>query len=301
MEVWLKYRNLEVFRALMRTGSITGAAHLLGMTQPGASKLVAQTEELCGFPLFNRVQNRLVPTERASRLYEEAERVFAGMEGINRLVQRLRSDGPPRTVVAAIPMVAQEILPRAAANWLKSVETQLFVATRDAGGVLAMVTSRNADVGFVMSFLRTPGVRSQLIGRTRAMCAMPADHPLASKSIVTPADLHDQSYIAISRHEGQQQRIDSVLAAAGCRPREVAEMPLIIGAAAMAREGVGVTFADVFSARPWLEHGLVLRNFEPEVRFDYHAIWIDTSHQGRNIPALISAMRAAMRDQGKPS
>lgn len=281
----------------MRAGSITGAAHLLGMTQPGASKLVAQGEELCGFPLFTRVQNRLVPTERAMRLFVEAERLFSGMEEINRLVERLRSDGPPRTVAAAIPIVAQEILPVAAKDWLSRVDAQLFVTTRDAGGVLAMVTSRNADIGFAMSFRRTPGVRSQLIARSRVMCAMSADHALAAKEVITPQDLDGERFISISRHEGQQQKIDKVLAAAAVRPKEVAEMPLIIGAAAMARAGIGVTFADCFSARPWLGQGLVLRQFEPVIRFEYHAIWIDGAPQGPNIQALIAAMRATMRAQ----
>ncbi|WP_170843370.1 LysR substrate-binding domain-containing protein [Bosea robiniae] len=293
----MKHRHLEVFRAVMRAGSITGAAHLLGLTQPGASKLIAQGEELCGFPLFSRVQNRLVPTERAVRLFEEAERLFVGMEEINRLVGRLRSDGPPRTVVAAIPMIAQEILPFAAADWLAGVDAQLFVTTRDAGGVLAMVTSRNADVGFAMSFRRTPGVRSQLIARSRVMCAISTEHPLAAKAIINPTDLQGERFISISRHEGQQQKIDQVLAAASVKPKEVAEMPLIIGAAAMARAGIGITFADCFSARPWLGQGLVLRPFEPEIRFEYHAIWIDGAPQGRNVQTLIAAMRATMRAQ----
>src|SRR3569623_925519 len=122
VEQTMKHRHLEVFRAVMRTGSITAAAHLLRITQPGASKIIAQTEDLCGFALFNRVQNRLVPTERASRLFEESERLFVGMEEIKRLVQRLRSNGPPRTVVSAIPMIAQEILPQAAAGWLDTVD-----------------------------------------------------------------------------------------------------------------------------------------------------------------------------------
>ena len=69
-------------------------------------------------------------------------------------------------------------------------------------------------------------------------------------------------------------------------------MPVIIGAAAMARAGVGITFADCFSARPWLGQGLVLRPFEPEIRFEYHAIYIDGAPQGRKVQALIAAMRA---------
>ncbi|SDJ53368.1 LysR substrate-binding domain-containing protein [Salipiger marinus] len=291
----VKHRHLEVFRAVMRTGNMTTAGRRLGMSQPAVSKFISQTEERCGFPLFERINNRLMPTARAQRLFEEAERLFVGMEELQRLIVRMKSDGPPRIVVTAVPVIAQEVLPRTMAGWLDRQDLQLFVTMRDAGGVLAMVTARNADIGFTMSFQRVQGVRSQLIWRSHAMCAMHADHPLAARDVVTPQDLHDLPFISISRHEGQQQKVDKVLADAQVRPREVAEVPLILGAAGMAHAGIGVTFADVFSARPWLERGLVLRRFEPGIRFEYHAVWIDAPQSRAVVQSLIKAMRDTMK------
>ena len=71
----LEYRHLEAFRAIMRAGTATGAGLMLGMSQPAVSRLLAQTEALAGFPLFERVRGRLVPTQLAHALHEEAERV----------------------------------------------------------------------------------------------------------------------------------------------------------------------------------------------------------------------------------
>ncbi|KAB0268029.1 LysR family transcriptional regulator [Microvirga brassicacearum] len=48
----LRHKHIEIFRAVIRSGSVTGARRLLGITQPGVSKLLSQTEELCGFSLF---------------------------------------------------------------------------------------------------------------------------------------------------------------------------------------------------------------------------------------------------------
>lgn len=292
----VKHRHLEVFRAVMRTGNMTAAARLLGMSQPGVSKFISQTETRCGFSLFERFNNRLIPTPRGQRLFEEAERLFVGMEEIQRLIQRLQDDGPPRLVVCAVPVVAQEVLPRTMAAWLHDRDIQLAVTKRDAGGVLAMVTSRSADIGFTMSFRRVPGVHSQRTWQSEAMCAMRKDHPLADREVLYPEDLHQLPYISISRHEGQQKKIDDVLAEENVVPREVAEVPLIMGAAAMAHAGIGLTFADVFSARPWLDRGLVLRRFEPKICFEYHAVWVETPENRGTVRSIIAATSSAMKE-----
>jgi DNA-binding transcriptional LysR family regulator len=291
----LKHRHIEVFRAVMRTGSATGAAHQLGITQPGVSKLIWQTEELCRFSLFERVNNRLVPTEKAKRLFEEAERLFVGMEQLSKLIARMRSETVPRSVIATVPVVGQEILPYATAAWLKDQPKQMLTSMRDAGGVLALVSSRHADIGFVMSFKKTPGIKSQLLGKTRVMCAISKHNPLSHKTCIVPSDFEKQSYISISRHEGQQLILDKIFEEYGVTPNETIESPMIMGAAAMANANVGITFADVFSARAWIERGLILKPFLPEVHFEYHAVWIDSPYTRLKIYTFLSLMKKTIR------
>ena len=52
-------RQIEVFRAVMITGSIRGAAQLLFVSQPAVSRLLSHTEARVGFPLFERIRGRL--------------------------------------------------------------------------------------------------------------------------------------------------------------------------------------------------------------------------------------------------
>lgn len=292
----LKHRHLEAFRAVIRAGSVTGAGRLLGLTQPGVSKLIGQTEELCSFPLFDRIQGRLVPTPRAHRLFEEAERMFVGMEEVNRLIDRLRGEGPARTVIAGVPLLVQELLPRVITEWMRvNDDNRFFVTTRDSGGVLAMVSVRHAEIGLTTSVRRMPGIRSHLIARTRTMCALPEGHPLLDRDVLRPIDLHGQQYIALSRHEGQQTRFDLLFENEGARPREMAEVPLIVGAAAMAHAGLGMTFADALSARPFLGRGLHLRDFEPTQTFEYHLIRAEGWNTSFDFPAFLKLLRATAR------
>ncbi len=290
----LQHRHLEVFRAVIRGGSATGAARLLGISQPAVSKLLSQTEALAGFALFERLHGRLVPNRRAVRLFEETERLFVGMEEIGHLLGRIRAEEPLRAVIASVPVLAQELLPLAARRWLEDDNRErLAVTTRDAGGVLALVTARHAEVGLASTPLRVPGIRSSVLLRSRSFCALPPGHRLASHAVIRPADLRGEAFVALSRHEQRQQPVDRILEANGVRVREVAECPLSAGAAAMAAAGVGITFADVFAARPFLERGLVLRPFEPAITVEHRAIWADGTKPRFDRNLFIALLRDA--------
>ena len=290
----LQHRQLEVFRAVIRSGSLTGAGRILGMSQPGVSKILAQTEELCGFCLFERLHGRLVPTPEALDLFEEAERLFVGMEEITHLLERLRAGEPRRLLIASIPLLAQELLPQVAMGWRQAGGLErLAITTRDAGGVLALTASRRAEIGLTGTTPKVPGVRSFLVARTRALCALPPGHPLAARDTIRPQDLQDQPFIGLSRHEGRQTIIDRLLQDEGVRPLELVECPLIVGAAAMAHAGVGITFTDVFASRPFRNRGLVLRNFEPRIMFEYRAIWSEGTSNAFNRPAFLKLLGTA--------
>ncbi|MBC7209127.1 MAG: LysR family transcriptional regulator, partial [Pseudomonas sp.] len=61
----LTIRHIEVFRAIMAAGSVTGAARLLFTSQPTVSRELARMEQVTGLNLFEREGGRLTPTAQA--------------------------------------------------------------------------------------------------------------------------------------------------------------------------------------------------------------------------------------------
>jgi len=47
---------MEVFRAVMLTGSINGASKMLFISQPAVSRIISHTEQTLTYPLFNRTK-----------------------------------------------------------------------------------------------------------------------------------------------------------------------------------------------------------------------------------------------------
>lgn len=292
----LEFRHLEAFRAIMRSGTATGAGAMLGVSQPAVSRLLSQTEVLVGFPLFERLHGRLVPTATAQALYEETERIFTGIEEIAALTERLRIQSPRRVVIASLPTMTLSVLPGAVMAWRKAGRREtLSIHSRTAGGVLGLVASRQADIGIAVGVPAIPGVRSTPLARTRAWCVMAPGHGLAARSVVRAADLDGQSFIALSREEGRQALIDQALRGTGARVVETVECRMTAGAVGMVAAGVGVTIADAFSISVYLERGLVLRPFEPAVTFEYRLIWPEEMRDNFGRAALAQAIRHEAR------
>lgn len=81
--------NLEwyrTFKAIYETGTLTGAAEALFVSQPGVSLHLSSLESYVGYKLFDRTSRKMVPTERGKVMYnfvleallklEEAEKHF---------------------------------------------------------------------------------------------------------------------------------------------------------------------------------------------------------------------------------
>ncbi|WP_116789330.1 LysR family transcriptional regulator [Flavobacterium psychrotrophum] len=81
--------NLEwyrTFKAIYSTGTLTGAANTLFISQPGVSLHLSSLESYVGYKLFERTGRKMQPTERAKALFnaiaapiaklEEAEKTF---------------------------------------------------------------------------------------------------------------------------------------------------------------------------------------------------------------------------------
>jgi len=77
-------RQIEVFRTIMRCGTLTSAAQALNVSQPALSQLLLHAEDQLGFPLFRRLRGRLVPTPEAMQLFPEAERLHRDLESFRR-------------------------------------------------------------------------------------------------------------------------------------------------------------------------------------------------------------------------
>ena len=76
----LNLNQLRVFASVYRARSMTQAASELHLTQSGVSQHIKSLEDMLGVRLFDRIKQRLVPTQPAGLLYKGCTDALGGLE-----------------------------------------------------------------------------------------------------------------------------------------------------------------------------------------------------------------------------
>ncbi|MBT2792849.1 LysR family transcriptional regulator [Paraburkholderia strydomiana] len=155
----MRLRHIEVFSAIISTGSAAGAAKLLHISQPAVSKILKHAEQSLGFALFIRDKGKLVPTPEALRLRQELEPLEDQLRRIRRLSTTLAQGAVRPLRVAVTPAIAYSVLPRAIASWRKAfphAQCELAVAqTREIEHALLL---GETELGLTMRPISHPNL-----------------------------------------------------------------------------------------------------------------------------------------------
>ena len=144
-------RQLEIFHAVMRSGTITGAASFLGISQPAVSKAMRAIERRLGFKLLRPVKGRLYPTPEAQRLLPDADRIMGELSAFERLTGEVKTGGTGLVRVVASSSSATALLPAAAASFQKAnPAVRISSHLLPARGVAEAVAAGEADFGLAL-------------------------------------------------------------------------------------------------------------------------------------------------------
>lgn len=105
---WNLYR---AFLAVMREGSLSAAARVLGTTQPSVGRHVAALEAALGMPLFTRGPNGLKPTAAALAIQASAQAMDAAARHALRVASGAEQDERGTVRLTASHMMGGEVLP----------------------------------------------------------------------------------------------------------------------------------------------------------------------------------------------
>lgn len=292
---------LTAFRAVMTAGSVTEASMALGRSQPAVSRTIADLEAHVGYPLFERINRRMVATEQAVLLFEEVERAFQGLERIDEAARMIGGRRRSTLHVAAMPAIAFSVLPltaeRLSAAWPDLVMT---LEVRSSDWVVQSVLQRQCDVGIAGMPLDDPGLRIAFIASAPAVCVLPRGHRLSSRDAVTPGDLKSERFISLGSHYRTRQRVDRIFRDAGIERSLRLETQLSEMACLLVERGLGVAVVDPFTPllRPNLQ--LDVRPFLPAVPFEWGAATQAGRHLSEPAAEFLETLKETVRSSDSP-
>jgi len=267
----LNLRQLDAFRAVMRTGSVTNAAQSLHVTQPSVSRLIADLEWSVGFALFERVKGMApVATPEAEALFQEVERSFTGMQELRRIATDIKNFRTGHLRIACLPALSTGFVPGAIRQFLADYpSTRIHLQTRSSSTVRIWVAAQQFDFGFATPAGEMEGLISEPFLAGRGVCVLPPDHPLARRKVIRPADLRGQPFISLALEDPARRKIDNVFDQAGVERNIVVETQYAMTICGLVQRGVGCTILNPVTALDYVPLGLVLKPFEPAVTFEY--------------------------------
>jgi DNA-binding transcriptional LysR family regulator len=221
---WELYRS---FLAVLREGSLSGAARALGLTQPTVGRHIAALEARLGLALFTRSQTGLLPTDAALALRGDAEAMHNTAAALERTARGL-GDGVRGAVrVSASEVVGVEVLPPLLAALRRQhplLEVELVLSNR-----LQDLVQREVDIAVRMAppsqdVLVATQVGEVVVGLSR--------HTVIGYDVETPFVRAARAKLPAWTHEAFHLRCDSDL-----------------GQLALVRAGAGIGACQVGLAR----------------------------------------------------
>lgn len=254
------------FRAVMRAGTVSGAAGVLGRSQPAVSRMIDKLEDSTGVKLFERRKGRVVPTHAAHLLLDEVERLFVSMASVDDFARRMALGQDSGVGVAALPALGLDFMPEVIAHLRRSrPQVRVTLNVRMSVSVERWVASQQVDFGLAETPFQLSGFETRMFADTSYVAAIPEGHPLADRDRIEPADLAGIDFIGWNPTVSARRIFDDIMQGAGIVPRMLTESTMSAPICGLVRRGLGIAVVDPFTAWSQRDAGLVFRPFVPRI------------------------------------
>lgn len=270
----MRLRHIEVFHAVYVTGSVSGGARALNVSQPTVSKVLKHAEDQLGFALFHRAQGRLSPTKKGELLFAEVTPIFEKIGTLRSFTAKLARDKAGHLRFAMTPAFGLEIAPKAIAAFSKNnPDITLEVETQHSEQVVKAVLGGHADIGLVFDAPHMPGVVSKTLTVAKLICVAPEGLIKLPQRPLSLAEIEPYPLITLNEKSILGRILNQKLTDAFSAPidsRIVAETYHI--AKRLARQGAGIAIIDSVTAYSGDMSGLDFWDIRPAISINIDVV-----------------------------
>lgn len=211
-------RQLEILLAVYRTGSITGAAEALHLTQPTVSMQLKKLAEAMGLPLYYQVGRKLHFTDAGKAAVSSAAEVLACFERLDMTLSGLQGL-KTGTLNLSIVTTAKYFIPHLIGEFSKEfpqIDARFRVGNRQQ--IIDQLAVGEAD--FYVFSHPPEGMDLDLVEflPNRLQAIAPLDHPLARQSRVSLQEFCEAPFLMREEGSGTRHAIEVRLSRLGYQP-----------------------------------------------------------------------------------
>lgn len=267
-------RQLEAFRALMISRTVTKAAEFLCISQPATTRLISDLEASVGFPLFERRQGRLFPTHEAEELFKEVERSLLGIKEIAYAASQIQKAQKGQFHIAAAPCLASNALPFLLHHFMQThTDLSVKLTSHASTTIMDMVQNAKCDMGMVILSSEYPSPLGEHLFSLDSKIAIPRNHPLAQKSEIHVTDLQGQTMIMGSHDMDTRQAFGLLLVSHGIKVFSNIDTNTSQTMCAFVESGQCLAIVDAITVLTYPGNNIVFRNFSPRLMVHFSALY----------------------------
>lgn len=299
----MRLRHIEVFNAIMLTGSVSAAARLINITQPAVSRTLQHAEIQLGFSLFQRAKGRLTPTTEALALYPHIERLFAQLDEVQRLAANLRAGTDSGELrILTVLALSYEVLPRALKRFReKHPGVAVTVESLHSPQIMSALLLQEADVGFAFSPAVHPSLTQETLADSRMTCIAPKGmlpRALLRNGSVALHDLVKLPVVGLDSRDPVGTSLSQACRQAGVGFQAVVTVQTYHAALAMAHHGLGVALVDGCTATSADRDKVDVLALEPLIPVPIRALRFAGRPDSVAVRSITRFMREAVEEMG---
>ena len=218
-------RQLEVFAAVAREGSVTHGAERLHLTQSAASMSLRQLERVLGGALFARIGRGLVLNDRGRTLLPRAEAALAALDELVEFGRGQDAALVGDLLIGCSTTIGNYLMPaliKAFSDEHPGVELRQHVGNTE--GIAAAVRSGAVDGGLVEGEVHDPRLLVKTWMRDELVCVTAPASDLAGRAEVTVTELAAQRWVVREPGSGTRSTVEAAFAKRGLRLEHVVEL-----------------------------------------------------------------------------
>ncbi len=257
--MFLNYHHLRYFRVIARELNLTRAAQKLNLSVPALSVQLKQLEESLGHPLFERGRGGLTLTEAGRLALDYAETIGRAGEELVDVMQHRQRGGRQVLRVGAVATLSRNFQLEFLRPALHRAEVEVVIRSGSQRELLVALHAHDVDLVLSNQAARRDAERpwhSHLLAEQAvSLVGVPA---WKKKKLRFPEDFRDVPVILPSMESNTRAAFDRLTAAAGARPRVMAEVDDMAMLRLLAREGEGLALVPPVVVRDEIESGVLV-------------------------------------------
>ncbi|WP_028920593.1 LysR family transcriptional regulator [Pseudoxanthomonas suwonensis] len=257
----LKTRQLMLLIAIDEEGNIHRAAESLAMSQPAASKLLKDLEEMIGVPLFERLPRGMSPTWYGETMIRHARIALASLGEAGAEIEALKGGYAGSVSIGAIAGPAMSLLPTALARVAKEhpdLRVSLLVESSDV--LLERLEQNRIDflVGRLFEGHDKRHLHYQALAEEEICAIARPGHPILALETIDLAELARGSWIVPPEGSVLRHRFELMFRGAGLQPpKQVLSTTALVFISKMLQESDYMAVVPVDVARHYARHDMV--------------------------------------------